>query len=248
MFPGKPPVSGGAERPAPGEAEQPARGEFGLPPLSPRPLGDEKGRANNQKPTSPRPQFQPLFNGRDLSAWVVDSGDRNAWRVENGELVFNVANPGQRGWLITKRDYTNFILKLEFQLSPGANSGVALRRSPGAAADKGLEVQIQDDSSPKYRGQKLTERTGTLFGLTGVPAMLLPVGSWNSLEIRMRGWWVGARVNGRQTVDQALDVADLTAHFGEAPSVSGRIGLQHWVGSARFRNIQIQELPAAGLD
>jgi hypothetical protein len=31
--------------------------------------------------------FVPLFNGKDLTGWVVDSGDENAWRVKDGELV-----------------------------------------------------------------------------------------------------------------------------------------------------------------
>jgi formylglycine-generating enzyme required for sulfatase activity/predicted Ser/Thr protein kinase len=76
--------------------------------------------------------FRPVFNGNDLTGWAVDSGPTNAWRVVNGELV--VTGPGgyrKSGFLLTSRDYSEFLLKFEFQASRNANSGVAFWARPG---------------------------------------------------------------------------------------------------------------------
>src|SRR5205807_1442774 len=95
-----------------------------------------------------RSGWQPLFNGKDLTNWVVDSGEARAWGVEDGELVAGAAAPANRGWLLTERSYGDFVLRLQFKLSPGANSGVAFRAVPG---EKPPEIQLMDDSDPKYR-------------------------------------------------------------------------------------------------
>jgi hypothetical protein len=96
-----------------------------------------------------------LFNGKDLTGWVADGGRRGAWRVEDGDLVGTCPECLDSGYLLTERAYQDFHLRFEFQLSAGANSGVALRALPGEREDhfqsvpKHLEVQILDDA--KYR-------------------------------------------------------------------------------------------------
>src|SRR5712691_1310274 len=69
-----------------------------------------------------------IFNGRDLTGWVqvLDS----KWTVENGVLLARQDPKGRRegeSWLFTEKDYTDFILTLQFRLTPGGNSGVFLR-------------------------------------------------------------------------------------------------------------------------
>ena len=45
-------------------------------------------------PPEPAAGFRPLFNGRDLSGWVVDTGDPRAWRVDRAhEELVSEANP-----------------------------------------------------------------------------------------------------------------------------------------------------------
>jgi hypothetical protein len=67
--------------------------------------------------------FQPLFDGRTLQGWQVFGGRPESWSVEDGLLV----SQGHGGWLGSTRDYGDFVLELEFRLSPGSNSGVYLR-------------------------------------------------------------------------------------------------------------------------
>jgi len=73
-----------------------------------------------------------LFNGRDLTGWKAYLADPNAkmedvWRVENGILI---CKGEPLGYIYTEKDYTNYILKLEWRWAPGkppGNSGVLLR-------------------------------------------------------------------------------------------------------------------------
>src|SRR5262249_10244179 len=58
-----------------------------------------------------RAGWTPLFNGKDLSGWTVDSGERGSWRVENGDLVADGTGDATRsGYLLSDRDYSHFRL------------------------------------------------------------------------------------------------------------------------------------------
>jgi 3-keto-disaccharide hydrolase len=161
-------------------------------------------------------------------------------------MVFALTDPPrQRGWLMSERDYTDWLLRLDFQLGPGANSGVALRTAPGAP--KVLEVQIQDDSFPRFQTQGPHERSGALYGVAvDQPARLNPLGAWNHMDIELRGWSLSVAVNGAETVRTDLRSDAVFKYLGGPPSSSGRVGLQHWLGSARFRNLELKDLSPAG--
>ncbi|MCB1127136.1 MAG: DUF1080 domain-containing protein, partial [Verrucomicrobiae bacterium] len=78
--------------------------------------------------SSTRPGNAPmaLFNGVDLTGWVIEHGGE--WTVEDGALVGRngrdwSTNPEVSGsWLRTGRTYRNFILELEFAIE--GNSGI----------------------------------------------------------------------------------------------------------------------------
>src|SRR3954469_25701911 len=70
----------------------------------------------------------PLFNGRDTAGWVqvLDS----KWTVEDGVLLARQDPKGRRdgeSWLVTEKDFTDFLLAVKFRVTPGGNSGVFLR-------------------------------------------------------------------------------------------------------------------------
>jgi serine/threonine protein kinase len=190
---------------------------------------------------APASDFVPLFNGIDLSHWSAASGDPTVWRVRDGAMICTVTDPPrQRGWLLTRRDYTDFLLQLEFQLSAGASSGVALRTWPGAV--KPLEIEIKDDTFPAYAGLDASEHTGTLFHVAGQPAQLQPVGQWNRMEIELRGWSLPVAVNDRETLRLSLLEDRVFRYLEGAPPASGRLGLQHGQGSVRFRKVEVKDL------
>ncbi|MBI3822156.1 MAG: DUF1080 domain-containing protein [Planctomycetes bacterium] len=69
--------------------------------------------------------FVPLFNGKDLDGWEVRGSktDQEKWSLKDNLLV---AKPGG-GWIGTKKMYGDFVLKLEWKIFDGGNSGVFLR-------------------------------------------------------------------------------------------------------------------------
>src|SRR5262249_38798336 len=153
--------------------------------------------------------------------WHVDSGDGTAWQMDqNGELVCNVTDEKkQQGWLLTDRDYTDFVLRLEFQLSSGANSGVAFRMAP--KTEKPLIANIDDDSTPRFAGYPDNARSGALFNIhIDHRAELHPVGEWNTMELTVQGRSVQIKVNDRETTHFSLDDPQVTTYLGHAAPAS----------------------------
>jgi hypothetical protein len=187
------------------------------------------------------PGFVSLFNGDDLTGWEVESGARNRWWVGGGDLVAAGADkPEDMGWLLTQKDYSDFILRFEFMLSRAGNSGVTFRAVPGEK--KHLEIQILDDAS--YPQVQDTALTGSLWGLAlDRRAVLKSEGEWNQMEIELRGQSLRVTVNGRDTL--RTDLNRFAAQAEQLPAlkrVTGRIGLQNWDRAVRFRNLQLQDL------
>ncbi|MHB1424261.1 MAG: protein kinase domain-containing protein [Gemmataceae bacterium] len=189
--------------------------------------------------------FESLFNGHDLSGWEAASGNPAVWNVKDGAMIFTVTDPPrQHGWLVTQRDYTDFLLRFEFQIaSAGASSGVGLRMWPGSP--KPLKIQIRDDSFAAFSARGPNVRTGALFGVTGSPRTgvgLRPLGEWNQMEIELRGWQLRVAVNGKETLQTMLNDDSVFRYLDAAPPSSGRIGLQHWLGHMRFRKLELKDL------
>jgi Protein kinase domain/Domain of Unknown Function (DUF1080) len=210
------------------------------------------------RPIPPEKSPERPFNGKDLTGWVVDGERLGVWRVEDGELVAKTTKNPDTVWLLTERSYSDFRLRFEFQTSPGANSGVALRAAPGEKHVKDvslahhLEVQILDDGAYRKPDGSIPCPTGMLFWAAGDAsclrpdrlADLRPLGSWNEMTIETRGASLQVWVNGREILRTDLD--KLARQSSSLPGLhrsSGRIGFQRHTGAVRFRNIEIKELP-----
>src|SRR5207249_3893202 len=63
--------------------------------------------------------FRPLFNGKDLTGWVSDNTQATEWRVKDGTVSVTGNGAKDSGWLLTERDYTDFVLRFEFRLDKG---------------------------------------------------------------------------------------------------------------------------------
>src|SRR6188768_1206584 len=72
-----------------------------------------------------------LFNGRDLSGWVAMHGGE--WLVQDGAIIGRngtnwTTNPEKSGsWLRTEKEYSDFVLELEFAINAKGNAGIFLR-------------------------------------------------------------------------------------------------------------------------
>jgi hypothetical protein len=188
--------------------------------------------------------FVPLFNGRDLAGWT---GNRTGYTVADGVMVFD-PKAGDRSNIYTAREYSDFQLRFEFQLTPGANSGVGIRAPrEGDAAYVGMEIQVLDDTAAVYANLEPYQYHGSVYGI--IPAKrgaLKPVGEWNTEEISITGSRITVTVNGTVTVDGDLVEAtrngplDKKDHPG-LRRASGYIGFLSHDSVVRFRNIRIKE-------
>ena len=186
--------------------------------------------------------FTPLFNGKDLTGWI---GDTNGYVAEDGKIV---CRPG--GNLYTEKEYSNFVIRFEFKLSPGANNGLGIRTPPkGDAAYAGMEIQILDDTSDKWKDLKSVQYHGSIYGV--VPAKrgyLKPIGEWNAEEVIADGPKIKVILNDATIIDADLnqinqtgDMHDLSKHPG-LHNEKGHIGFLGHGTVVEFRNIRIKEL------
>jgi 3-keto-disaccharide hydrolase len=192
--------------------------------------------------------FTPIFDGKTLDGW---QGGKDGHIVEDSCIV---SQPKGSGNLATVKQYSDFDLKFEFKLTPGANNGIGIRvpdEVPGERLDpafKGMEIQVLDDSNERYKGIKEWQHHGSVYGV--VPAktgFLKPAGEWNSEEIIARGKHIQVILNGETIVD--ADVAKAsengTLDSKEHPGLkrdSGHICFCGHGAEVWFRNLRIKEL------
>jgi hypothetical protein len=199
--------------------------------------GDRQG----DKPPARRPTAD-LFNGRDLAGWVAVGNQAAAdWDVDSACIV---CKGNGHTWLRTAREYDDFHLSLEYQVSPGANSGIYVRvgadgnhhRENEHAPPAGFEVQILDDRAPRYVGLKDYQYSASLYDIAGAkPHVSKQAGAWNTLEIDCVGAHVTIRHNGVRVVDAQPDGYPLL----KLRNRRGFLGLQSHNGVVRFRNLCI---------
>ncbi len=184
-----------------------------------------------------REGYVDLFNGRDFQNWVI-MGERAGWRIADGVLV---SDGGQGGnWLRTIREYDDFILRLEWRVAPGGNSGVFIRCTEnGNPWETGHEIQISNEQPPRDDAHC----TGSLYGSVAVdPRPDESPNVWHQYEIRCQGKRITVIVDGVTVVDARMDKVEA---IRDKP-LRGFVGLQDshtaegkWV---EYRKIRIRVL------
>jgi len=190
--------------------------------------------------------FQELFNGKNLDGWV---GNKDSYKAINGMIVVDPNSGGSGGNLFTSNEYSDFILRFEFQLTPGGNNGLGIHAPlEGDVAYMGKELQILDNTAEKYTNLKPYQYHGSVYGI--IPAKrgyLNPVGEWNKQEIQVQGSKIKIILNGSTIVDgDFLEASkngtmDKKDHPGLQRS-KGHIGFLGHGDIVRFKNITIKDL------
>lgn len=192
--------------------------------------------------------FVSLFNGKDMAGWVGNT--KGYFADGKGSMVCDPTKEG--GNVYTEKEYSNFVLRFEFKLSPGANNGLGIRAPlKGDAAYVGMELQILDDSSDRYKDVQPWQRHGSIYGVAAAKmGQLKPVGEWNSEEVIADGRHITVKLNGKTIVDvENLDTWEFESPHkrDEHPGIkneTGHIGFLGHGDPLEFRNIRIKELPA----
>lgn len=192
------------------------------------------------------PGFESLFDGTTLNSWKLVGGHGPGYIVQDGKIICPADGGGN---LFTEKEYGNFIFRFEFLLEAGSNNGVGIRAPyKGDAAYQGMEIQILDDSDPRYKGViKPEQYHGSVYGV--IPARTgfrKPVGEWNEEEITADGRRIKVVLNGVIILDADLDIVRepevLKQHPGLART-SGHVGFLGHGSRVEFRNVRIKPLP-----
>ncbi len=183
--------------------------------------------------------FVSLFDGKTNEHW---QGAIKGYVPENGLLVCKKKGGGR---LNSVKEYADFIFRFDFKLTPGGNNGVAIRAPlDGRPSRDGIEIQILDDTSPRYTKLKPYQYHGSIYGL--VPAKrghLKPIGEWNSQEIMCKGRKIKITLNGTVIVDADLAKVDGSHWDGSGwKREKGHIGFIGHGERIELRNIRIKEL------
>ena len=191
--------------------------------------------------------FKVLFDGTNMHQWMGNTAD---YITDAGNLVINPkSDKGSGGNLFTKEEFSDFVFRFEFQLTPGANNGLGIR-SPitGDAAYKGMELQILDNEAPMYKDLHEYQYHGSIYGtIAAKRGFLKPVGQWNYQEVIVKGPKIKVILNGTVILD--ADITDArkngAADGKDHPGLlrdSGHIGFLGHGSPLKFRNIRIKEL------
>ncbi len=186
--------------------------------------------------------FQSIFNGRDLEGWT---GDTKGKSVSDGILHWSDGSH-----LYTEKDYSDFVFRFEFKMTPGANNGLAIR-SPGTGDPAYVamcELQILDTESPRYASIDPRQAHGSAYGMAPAhQGYLRPAGEWNFQEVTVKGSTIVVELNGVRILD--TDLSEIDDYLADKPHpgkmrASGKIGFaghgpQHWF---QFRGISVKEL------
>lgn len=189
--------------------------------------------------------YKVLFDGTNTFDWV---GNKTDYFIENGDLVVDPTRGG-KGNLYTKDEYSDFVYRFEFQLTPGANNGLGIRTPlTGDAAYEGIELQILDNEADMYKSLQPYQYHGSAYGI--IPAKrgyLKPLGEWNYQEVYLKGSKIKVTLNGTVILDGDLAEASKngTADHKEHPGLKRTSGHIAYLGHGdplRFRNIRVLDL------
>jgi hypothetical protein len=179
--------------------------------------------------------FTSLFNGKDLTGWVVEP-DNGAYFVKAGS-IHCAGEPRPPYVALSEKEYENFILEVDFKISPNGNSGIFFQTPiDGRQSKNGFELQIQGDAGSPASPWC----TGALYDLVAPDTNAnRPAGQWNHYKIELDWPLLKIWLNGVQIHDRDFS----TDHQLRYRRRMGFIGLQNHNSPVEFKNIFIKELP-----
>lgn len=205
-----------------------------------------------------------LWDGKTTTGWRGAKMDRfpeKGWSIEDGILKVLKSDGGEStngGDIVTTRPYRNFILKVDFKITEGANSGVKyfvdtnLNKGEGSAI--GCEFQILDDKKhPDAKlGVKGNRTLGSLYDLIPAPQdKPFRSGFFNTAIVVVKGNHVEHWLNGVKIIEYERNNQMWQAlvnyskykdwpNFGNA--AEGLLLLQDHGDEVWFQNIKIKLL------
>lgn len=197
--------------------------------------------------------WKTLFDGKSMDAWrgFKSATVPDGWHVMDGAM----AKMGATGDIVTREQFANFELELEWKIAEGGNSGILYR---GSERERRIwltapEYQLLDDAKAPDAGSRLTS-AGAAYAIYPAPAGIVkPAGEWNTTRIVARGAHVEHWLNGKKLLayelwspdwEAKVKASKFAAAKGYGREKSGHIAIQgDHEGSLAIRNVRIKVLP-----
>jgi hypothetical protein len=167
-----------------------------------------------------------LFNGKDLSGWVIFG--QESWYANDGQIVGASSSSGGYGYLATEKQYDNFLLRLEFKLEADGNSGVFFRSTLKGTDITGWQAEV---APPGENSGGIYESGGRgwLIEIPDEKEGILKPDDWNNMVIYLKDNRVITWLNGEMMTDlkddkigEGLGVIALQVHSGGEVAVRWR--------------------------
>jgi len=210
--------------------------------------------------------WKMLWDGKTTAGWrgaKLIQFPKSGWKINNGELTVQASNGGESsagGDIVTTESYADFELKVDFKLSPGANSGIKyyvdtnINKGPGSSI--GLEYQILDDDlhpDAKKGSHKGSRTVSSLYDLiqANPNKPIKPIGEWNAAYITSKKGHVEHRLNGVKVLEYERGSTNFLKLVSESKYVkwpnfgtltNGKILLQDHGDLVTFKNIKIRSI------
>lgn len=189
----------------------------------------------NNRPKDLAPQWESLFNGKDLTGWKNVGHEK--WVVEDG-VIHGQGVSKEYGYLATEKSYKDFHLSLRFLCVADGNSGVYIHttfKEGTPEITEGRQVEID---------RTLNHHTGGIYGdgkgwvawpSPEYETVIRPY-DWNDMLIMVEG-------NHYQVVLNGIKILDFT--YPSPGATEGVIALQlhsGGLGDMKFKDIFVKDL------
>jgi len=213
-----------------------------------------------------RKGWRLLWDGKSLNGWMPSEKNKNVsstWIINDGVLTVVGNEPPNRVNLVTRLQFSNFELSVDFKITEKANSGIKYFVDPQYLENGesiGLEFQILDDNlHPDALDGKNGNRTvGSLYDLIRADNLSeksrtgkrFNKNQWSRARVVVNGsyvehWLNNVKVteyNRHSQVFRALTEKSKYEDYNEFGQIDmGHILLQDHGGTVHFKNIKIRE-------
>lgn len=198
--------------------------------------------------------WQLLFDGTNMDHWRGYKAESvpEGWVIDDGAIHYPGESPA--GDIITRAQYDNFELSLEWKIAKAGNSGIFFRvtEDHDNPWQTGPEVQVLDDAGHPDAQNGGDRVAGANYDMHA-PSMnvVKPAGEWNAVRLVVTGPHVEHWLNGEKIVEyelwtEAWEEQVANSKWNEHPDYGrremGHIGLQDHSDPVWFRNIKIKPL------
>ena len=198
-----------------------------------------------------------LFDGKTLQEWRMYQ-DKNAdsWGVKDGEIYCKGSLTDKsdlRADLITKDQFQDFELSVDWKISAEGNSGIMynVTENQSAAYLSGPEYQLIDDEGfpEKLEEWQKTASDYAMYNVTSRPTKA--IGEFNTSKIVVKGAYREHWLNGVKVLEFEAWTADWNQRKANSKwkdaieygiNKTGYICLQDHGGGVWFKNIKIRKL------